>query len=142
MFYFAVFNLALTRPQRKLYDDYLSSQSQALESLDAQSIADVLQRLRRICNHPQLLLENPLMLEQVPDDDQLSTLNFPRVMDRIHLPSRVFTAADYDPYADIDLKSLNLVFFAHESTLTAITSDRIRKCCAPKVLIGKRKFAF
>ena len=36
---------------------------------------------------------------------------------------------------EINLASLNLVFFTHESTLTAITSDRIRKCCAPKALI-------
>ena len=36
---------------------------------------------------------------------------------------------------EMNLASLNLVFFTHESTLTAITSDRIRKCCAPKTLI-------
>ena len=126
-----VINLALSRPQRKLYDDYLSSSQTTLESLDAQSIADVLQRLRRICNHPQLL-ENPNLEHYVPED---TTLNFPRVMDGLKLPFMVSSATTYDPYADIDLKSLNLVFFAHESSLTAITSDRIRKCCASKTLI-------
>ena len=125
-----VINLALARPQRKLYDDYLSSSQSVLESLDAQSIANVLQTLRKICNHPQLL-EN-FSESQVPEVD---SVNFPRILDGVRIPSRVSTALDYDPYADIDLKSLNLVFFAHESTLTAITSDRIRKCCAPKILL-------
>ena len=124
-----VINLALARPQRKLYDDYLSSSQTVLESLDAQSIANILQTLRKICNHPQLL-ENYNEL-QVPED----TVNFPRVMDGVRIPTRVSSALDYDPYANVDLKSLNLVFFAHESSLTAITSDRIRKCCAPKILL-------
>ena len=130
-----VINLALSRPQRKLYDDYLSSSQTTLESLDAQSIADVLQRLRRICNHPQLLENRSHLEHYVPED----TLNFPRVMDGLKLPFMVSSATTYDPYADIDLKSLNLVFFAHESSLTAITSDRIRKCCAPKTLIEELK---
>ena len=55
----SIINLPLSSRQRKLYDDYLSSASsrKALESLDAERIAEVLHTLRKICNHPQLLVE-------------------------------------------------------------------------------------
>lgn len=139
-----VLNVPLSHSQRQLYDDYLISSQNKLESLDAASIASVLQTLRKICNHPQLL-ENPQETgshenhrtngsgsHEVPDDEHVS---LGRVMDGIRVPSLVSKAADYDPMSEIDLDSLNLVFFTHESSLTAITSDRIRKCCAPKILI-------
>ena len=55
----SIINLPLSSRQRKLYDDYLSSASsrKALDSLDAERIAEVLHTLRKICNHPQLLEE-------------------------------------------------------------------------------------
>jgi hypothetical protein len=123
-------NLPLSGPQRKLYDDYLSSSQSLLDSQDAASIASVLQTLRKICNHPQLLQNNPH--DHVPEHTPLA---FARVMDGVALPTLASKATNYDPLARIDLASLNLVFFTHESTLTALTSDRIRKCCAPKSLI-------
>ena len=134
-----------------MYDDYLSSSQSKLDSLDAQSIATVLQTLRKICNHPQLLetasedgsnnqhhltKNNPL--HSVPEKANFATddsLSFSRIIDGLRIPYMVSKAANYDPMTEINLASLNLVFFTHESTLTAITSDRIRKCCAPKTLI-------
>ena len=125
--------------QRKLYDDYLSSSQSKLDSLDAKSIASVLQTLRKICNHPQLLEvpgSNPQdghSSQSVPEKG--SPLSFCRIIDGLKIPYMVSKAANYNPMTEINLASLNLVFFTHESTLTAITSDRIRKCCAPKTLI-------
>ena len=70
----------------------------------------------------------------VPEDEELQNIaSFPRVADDLQLPKLV--ASKYDPLHEIDLASLNLVFFTHESTLTAITSDRLRKCCASRSLI-------
>ena len=40
--------LPLSGCQRKLYDDYLSSSQSKLDSLDAKSIASVLQTLRKV----------------------------------------------------------------------------------------------
>ena len=111
-------NLPLSGPQRKLYDDYLSSSQSLLDSQDAASIASVLQTLRKICNHPQLLQNNPH--DHVPEHTPLA---FARVMDGVALPTLASKATNYDPLARIDLASLNLVFFTHESTLTALTSD-------------------
>lgn len=125
-----VITCPLSSRQRQLYDDYLSSSQSVLDSLDAESISNVLQTLRKICNHPQLLEDS--RSSEVPED---SSLSMARVIDGIVIPSRVANATSYDPLVHIDLDSLNLVFFTHESTLTAITSDRIRKCCAPKALI-------
>ena len=125
-----------------MYDDYLSSASsrKALDSLDAESIAKILHTLRKICNHPQLL-ENEQPHEQQPQqkfDSSMSNVpehivSFPRIADDLQIPKLV--ASRYDPLNEVDLASLNLVFFTHESTLTAITSDRLRKCCASRVLI-------
>lgn len=130
--------LPLSGCQRKLYDDYLSSSQSKLDSLDAKSIASVLQTLRKICNHPQLLevpSSNPLEDSGQPVPEKDSSLSFCRVIDGLRIPYMVSKAANYNPMTEINLASLNLVFFTHESTLTAITSDRIRKCCAPKALI-------
>ena len=87
--------LPLSGCQRKLYDDYLSSSQSKLDSLDAKSIASVLQTLRKICNHPQLLevpSSNPLedsghTTQPVPEKD--SSLSFCRVIDGLRIPYMV-----------------------------------------------------
>ncbi len=117
--------------QRQLYDDYLATSSVkcSMESGDAKEIAAILARLRDICNHPRLSGggfdgDPPVRLRP----------SFPRVSDRAY--HRLVTSAlDYDPYRHVDLDSLNLVYLTHEVRLTAITSDRIRKFCAPRRLI-------
>ena len=130
-----VVNLPMSKSQRKLYDDYLSSDTsqRAIGSGNAESIANVLDTLRKICSHPHLLQQVPeLVLES---ESSSSSLNFPRVIDDLKIPKLAASAAEYDPYAEVDLASLNLVFLAHEGTLTALTSDRIRKCRASRNLI-------
>jgi hypothetical protein len=126
-----VINLPLSNKQRKLYDDYLSSSSSrsALDNGEAKGIAAVLQTLRKICNHPQLV-EDDIM---VPDTDE--SFATPRLADDLRIPSLVAKAREHDPWINFDLAALNFVFFTHESSLTAITYDRVRKCCAPKALI-------
>lgn len=121
--------------QRKLYDDYLAGPDarQALEKGDAVTISNVVKTLRKICNHPHLvgMEDGKSKADTMFNDDK----SFPRVPDLSEVSKLVLTATDYDPYAEVDLGSLNLVFMQHETTLTAITFDRIRKCCAPRTLI-------
>lgn len=120
--------------QRKLYEDYLAGPESrvALEKGDAVSISNVVNALRKICNHPSLV---------VSDDydgfnrEAATVKTFPRIPDLSETSKLVLTATDYDPFSEVDFGSLNLVFLQHETTLTAITFDRIRKCCAPKNLI-------
>lgn len=136
-----VLPLPLSSKQRKLYDDYLSGpySRSALENGDALSISTVLNTLRKICNHPHLMKTNNILLPHQIGGGEEDTIRlptcFPRVLDNLELPRIVTRASQYEPLAHIDLASLNLVFLTHESTLTAITSDRIRKCCANKSLI-------
>lgn len=61
-------------------------------------------------------------------------MTVPRVAD-VWFHRLFIHALDYDPFRHFDLTKLNLVFLAHESVLTAITSNRIAKFCASKKLI-------
>ena len=119
--------------QRKLYDDYLAGPDarQALDKGDAVTISNVVKNLRKICNHPHLVTMDDENTDTMLNEDK----SFLRVPDLSEVSKLVLTATDYDPYAEVDLGSLNLVFMQHETTLTAITFDRIRKCCAPRALI-------
>jgi hypothetical protein len=118
--------------QRKLYDDFLAGPDArlALEKGDAVSISNVVRTLRKICNHPILVDES-----RSGAAHSNFRKSFPRVPDLSEVSSLVLTATDYDPFSKVDFGSLNLVFLQHETTLTAITFDRIRKCCAPRALI-------
>ena len=60
------------------------------------------------------------------DTDRRPTVTFPRIAD-FAFPKLAATAGDYDPFSQIDFDSLNLVYLTHETTLTAISSDRIRR---------------
>jgi len=135
-----VIPLAMFPAQRKLYDDYLAGPDArlALEKGDAVSISNVVKALRKICNHPHLVAmedDNVIVSSGGKDEEADDTKSFPRVPDLSEASKLVLTATDYDPFSEVDFGSLNLVFLQHETTLTAITFDRIRKCCAPRALI-------
>jgi hypothetical protein len=121
--------------QRKLYDDYLAGPESrlALEKGDAVSISNVVKALRKICNHPSLVSADESISVSAHEAASLKT--FPRIPDLTETSRLVLTATDYDPFEEVDFGSLNMIFMQHETTLTAITFDRIRKCCAPKTMI-------
>ena len=118
--------------QRQLYDDYLakSTTQECIQQGDLDNISKVINNLRRICNHPRLTSDAENIL-----DDERPQLRLPRVADDLSYSTKFCTITSYDPHKHIDLASLNMVFLAHESRLTALTSNRIGKVCAPKKLI-------
>ena len=122
----------LSSKQRQLYDDYMAGPDvrKALEG-DGQTLSTVLNNLRKICNHPNLI-STPKISEKC---DPAFSLSFPLVIDHQYWHPMFLHAIEYDPWSHVDLSSLNMVYFDHEFTLTAITSDRIRKCCASRKLI-------
>ena len=128
-----VLHVPLSNKQRRLYDDYMAGPDirKALEG-DGQTLSTVLNNLRKICNHPYLVSGPDSRLAQ---DNVTLSMSFPRVADHQYWHPRFLQAIEYDPLKHIDLSSLNMVYFDHEFTLTAITSDRIRKCCASRKLI-------
>eukprot|EP00095_Tigriopus_kingsejongensis_P005896 maker-scaffold1366_size45417-snap-gene-0.7 protein:Tk05896 transcript:maker-scaffold1366_size45417-snap-gene-0.7-mRNA-1 annotation:"helicase domino-like" len=122
----------LCHDQRTLYDDFLTEprNQTRMDTGDFRDIAHILTHLRQICNHPRLCLPGSSASEPFGS----SPVSFPRISDLPH--HRLVTSAlDFDPFRHIDLNSYNLIFLTHESSLTAISSDRIRKFCAPKKLI-------
>ena len=128
-----VIYVPLSSKQRHLYDDYMAGPDvrKALEG-DGQTLSTVLNNLRKICNHPNLVVETDA---SSPTNEPKFSLVFPRVIDHQYWHPIFLHAIEYDPWKQIDLSSLNMVYFDHEFTLTAITSDRIRKCCASRKLI-------
>ena len=128
-----VIHVPLSSKQRFLYDDYMAGPDvhKALEG-DGQTLSIVLNNLRKICNHPGLVVDKDIY--SVTNEPTFS-LVFPRVIDHQYWHPKFLHAIEYDPWKQIDLSSLNMVYFDHEFTLTAITSDRIRKCCASRKLI-------
>lgn len=130
-----VITLTMFPSQRKLYDDYLAGPESrlALERGDAVSISNVVKALRKICNHPSLVSAAE---ESAAADFGLAiSKSFPRVPDLSETSPLVLAATDYNPFTKVDFGALNMIFMQHETTLTAITFDRIRKCCAPKTMI-------
>ncbi len=123
----------LSRKQARLYDDYLSSSTvqNTVSSGDSNELKSMMLHLRRICNDPALISSDDSALME----SGFLRVGFPRVADAYHHHKRFRTMLDYDPFTHFDLTSLNLVFLAHESVLTAITSNRIGKFCAPRKLI-------
>ena len=132
--------------QRLMYDDYMAGPEmrEAMENNDADAISTVLNTLRKICNHPRLSSQqDALTTSHFPSSSGPAgfPVVFPRLSDDHETQSHVraagllATASGYDPMKHVDLRSLNMVYFAHEFNLTAITSDRVRKCCAPRALI-------
>ena len=127
-----VLNVPLSSKQRLMYDDYMAGPDvrKALEG-DGQTLSTVLNNLRKICNHPNLISTCEVGFK----DNMTFPLALPRVADQQYWHPKILHAIEYDPWKNIDLSSLNMVYFDHEFTLTAITSDRIRKCCASRKLI-------
>ena len=149
---FQVIPLPLSSQQRRLYDDYMAGpeMGKAMEGGEADAISTVLNNLRKICNHPRLseapALDSLLSSHFQPSGSHSGSVRphfplvFPRIADdysQSHVRSGKLLgeATRYDPMRHVDLRSLNMVYFAHEFNLTAITSDRVRKCCAPRSLI-------
>lgn len=129
-----------------MYDDYMAGPevTGAMESGDADAISTVLNTLRKICNHPRLsaVPQDTLNTSHFPSAGPAGFPTvFPRLSDdhetqpHVRAAGLLAAASSYDPMKHVDLRSLNMVYFAHEFNLTAITSDRVRKCCAPRALI-------
>ncbi len=112
--------------QRRMYEDYLAAPAaqSALEKGELSAVARVVDQLRKICSHPRLAGET------ADDEFPLRSVSVPRVSDSSHFHPLFRRAAAYDPWRHFDLSSLNLVFLAHESALTAITSNCMSRLAA------------
>jgi len=117
--------------QRRLYEDFLATPTSqtTMDQGDVSCVAALIGALRRICNHPVEAMGSSPKASTSLTCLELYRPNVSRVAD-FAFPHRVLGALDYQPFHQFDLTSLNMVFLAHESTLTAITSNRIKQTCA------------
>lgn len=115
----------LSKRQRYLYDDFMARANtrETLASGNLLSVINVLMQLRKVCNHPNMFETRPTVS--------------PFRMDPIamHTASIVTKIFDYNPFAQIDLTSLNLQLAQLELGLSAYTAYYARKTQAPRKLI-------
>jgi len=123
----------LSRRQRELYDGFLSRSDTrgTLASGNYLSIINCLMQLRKVCNHPDLFQERPIlssfpMKKSVIADFEIKELLVRRRLLRV------------DPMSKASLEFLNLVPTKHESLSGAIT-ERSSMLTAQRVLMDMRE---
>ncbi|CAK7204764.1 swr1 complex component [Sporothrix eucalyptigena] len=125
----------LSKRQRELYDGFLarSDTRATLASGNYLSIINCLMQLRKVCNHPDLFVDRPIMTSfrmqrSVPAAYEIATE---------HVVTRAFVnRADgaLNLRSRVNLQFLNLVPTMHETHLSAGTAARINQLATNRVL--------
>ncbi|CAG9834785.1 unnamed protein product [Diabrotica balteata] len=107
----------LSKRQRYLYDDYMSRAKtrETLSTGNLLSVINVLMQLRKVCNHPNLFEIRP------------TTSPFQCDNIRLHIPSIVYSALDYDLDKHVNLQALNLVLIMQEIHFGSYQCYRMRQ---------------
>ncbi|XP_069134718.1 helicase domino-like isoform X2 [Argopecten irradians] len=114
----------LSKRQRFLYDDFMSQgkTKETLASGHFMSVINILMQLRKVCNHPSLFDERPIV-----SPFQTEGITF-------HTSSAVVHMLDYDPFKDIDL--LRYPGLADmEQDLPAFVAHRVKRLQTSRQLI-------
>ncbi|XP_027842625.2 helicase domino isoform X2 [Aphis gossypii] len=111
----------LSKRQRYLYDDFMSraKTKETLASGNMLSVINVLMQLRKVCNHPNLFEPRPTI-----SPFQMEALTFT-------VPRSIFNIMEYDPYNEIDLSSVNLLFTNLERLMSAWAAHRLKRYQLP-----------
>lgn len=123
----------LSKRQRELYDGFLSRADtrQTLSSGNYMSIINCLMQLRKVCNHPDLFVDRPIMTSfrmhrSVPADFAL---------DEAMIRKKLLAVK---PMSTISLGFLNMVPASYEG-LSTIHTDRIVQLSSPRTLLDLRE---
>ncbi|XP_015377668.1 PREDICTED: helicase domino-like, partial [Diuraphis noxia] len=111
----------LSKRQRYLYDDFMSraKTKETLASGNMLSVINVLMQLRKVCNHPNLFEPRPTI-----SPFQMEALTY-------SVPRSIFNMMEYDPYNEIDLSSVNLLFTNLERLMSAWAAHRLKRYQLP-----------
>lgn len=106
----------LSKRQRELYDSFLSREDTrgTLASGNYLSIINCLMQLRKVCNHPDLFLDRPIMTSFPMERSAIADFEIKELLLRRRLLSEDMTKAS--------LNFLNLVPANHETLSDAVTS--------------------
>ncbi|KAJ8955137.1 hypothetical protein NQ318_009030 [Aromia moschata] len=119
----------LSKRQRFLYDDYMSREvsmlltRETLASGNLLSVINVLMQLRKVCNHPNLFEVRPTISPFQCDGI------------RLHIPSIVYSALDYDPFKHVNLLAMNLLLIMQEMHLSSYQCYRLRQSRTSRKII-------
>ncbi|KAK0625480.1 SNF2 family N-terminal domain-containing protein [Bombardia bombarda] len=123
----------LSKRQRELYDGFLSRNEtrETLESGNYMSIINCLMQLRKVCNHPDLFVDRPIMTSfrmqrSIPADYEIK--------ERV-IRSRLLSQK---PLNTVSLKVLNMIP-THYEGLSKSHTDRIVQLSSHRVLLDLRE---
>jgi helicase SWR1 len=123
----------LSKRQRELYDSFLSREDTrgTLASGNYLSIINCLMQLRKVCNHPDLFLDRPIMTSFPMEKSAIADFEIKELLVRRRLLRE-------DPMTKASLEFLNLVPTKHESLSGAVTT-RSAMLSAQRVLMDMRE---
>ncbi|CAD6445705.1 a0d7f97e-2980-4e9b-988c-44b7c2bc0275 [Sclerotinia trifoliorum] len=118
----------LSKRQRELYDSFLSRNDtrDTLASGNYLSIINCLMQLRKVCNHPDLFLDRPIMTSFPMEKSAITDFEIKELLVR----RKMFRQ---EPMTEVSLDFLNLVPAKHES-LSGILASEINRLSARRAL--------
>ncbi|KAJ9148812.1 Helicase swr-1 [Coniochaeta hoffmannii] len=124
----------LSKRQRELYDGFLSRTEtrETLSSGNYLSIINCLMQLRKVCNHPDLFVDRPIMTSfrmqrSVPSDYES--------MEKVVRKKLLFQ----EPMSTVSLGFLNMIPAQYEQHLSSDTTDRISQLSPHRILLDLRE---
>jgi helicase SWR1 len=124
----------LSKRQRELYDGFLSRNEtrETLSSGNYLSIINCLMQLRKVCNHPDLFVDRPIMTSfrmqrSVPADYE--------VLEQMVRRKLLFE----EPMSSVSLSFLNMIPTQYEQHLSSDTTDRIGQLSPHRILLDLRE---
>ncbi|KAK5659192.1 hypothetical protein OQA88_1282 [Cercophora sp. LCS_1] len=123
----------LSKRQRELYDGFLSRADtrQTLASGNYMSIINCLMQLRKVCNHPDLFVDRPIMTSFRMQRPVASDYEASEMVVRKKL---LFVK----PMSTVSLSFLNMIPTQHEG-MSTIHTDRIAQLSSHRVLLDLRE---
>lgn len=124
----------LSKRQRELYDGFLSRNEtrETLSSGNYLSIINCLMQLRKVCNHPDLFVDRPIMTSfrmqrSVPSDYEF--------MEQVVRRKLLFE----EPMSTVSLSFLNMIPTQYEQHLSSDTTERIGQLSPHRILLDLRE---
>jgi len=123
----------LSKRQRELYDGFLNREDTrgTLASGNYLSIINCLMQLRKVCNHPDLFVDRPIMTSFPMEKSAIADFEIKDLLVRRRLLQE-------DPMTKVSLDFLNLVPAKHEKLSNSITT-RVYQLSAQKSLMDLRE---
>ncbi|KAG9238662.1 putative helicase SWR1 [Amylocarpus encephaloides] len=123
----------LSKRQRELYDSFLSREDTrgTLASGNYLSIINCLMQLRKVCNHPDLFLDRPIMTSFPMEKSAVADFEIKELLVRRRL-------LKIDAMSSVSLEFLNLVPTKHER-FSAATTTRSSALSAQRTLMDLRE---